>query len=133
MKSILEDLRRLSFLTFAVIAVFISYTLFPAAASATVYVENLSLDVNQEDLSTVFSEYGSVKKIQILTDRGTGRSKGFAYVDLLTASEEDAAIEALNGAEWMGRELKVSQAKPREESDFGGFGSRGSYSGRRRS
>lgn len=132
MKSILENLRRLSLLAFAVIAVFISYTLFPAAASATVYVGNLSYDVTQDYLGAVFSEYGKVKKIQILTDRETGSSKGIAYVEMNTVSEEDAAIEALNGAEWMGRELEVSQAKPREDRGSGSFGSRGSYSGRRR-
>lgn len=93
-------------------------------------VENLSFDVNQEDLSTVFSEYGSVKKIQILTDRGTGRSRGFAYVDLLAASEEDAAIEALNGSEWMGRDIKVSKGRPSSKSDFGS--SMGSNSSGRR-
>lgn len=124
MKSILENLRRLSLLAFAVIAVFISYTLFPAAASATVYVGNLSYDVNQQNLEQVFSKYGSVGKIQILTDRETGISKGIAYVEMNTVADEDAAIEALDGAEWMGRDLKVNKAKPREN--------RGSDSGRRR-
>ncbi len=135
MKSILENLRRLSLLAFAVIAVFISYTLFPAAASATVYVENLRFQVEQNDLEFVFSNYGTVKKIQILTDRETGRSKGIAYVELNTDSEEDAAIEALDGAEWMGSDLKVRKAKPLENRDSGRFGifsSRGSDSGRRR-
>ncbi len=127
MKSILENLRRLSLLAFAVIAVFISYTLFPAAASATLYVENLSLQVLQEDLDLIFRQFGEVKRINLPTDRETGKSRGFAYVELGTEAKEDEAIFEFNGAEWMGRELKVSKAKPREER-----GSIGSDSGARR-
>jgi RNA recognition motif-containing protein len=134
MKSILENLRRLSLLAFAVIAVFISYTLFPAYASATIYVENLSFDVQQEDLRQVFSAYGEVKRINLPTDRETGRSRGSAYVELFAEVEEDAAIEALNGSEWLGRDIKVSKGKPRSERDSGGSrgSSRGSDSSSRR-
>jgi RNA recognition motif-containing protein len=131
MKSILENLRRLSLLAFAVIAVFISYTLFPAYASATIYVENLSFDVQQEDLRQVFSAYGEVKRINLPTDRETGRSRGSAYVELFAEGEEQEAIDSLDGADWLGRNIKVSKAKPRTERDSGGR--RGSDSGRRRS
>ena len=79
-----------------------------------VYVGNLSYDVTQDDLNGVFSEYGTVKRVTLPTDRETGRVRGFAFVDLGSDAEEDAAIEALDGAEWMGRDLRVNKAKPRE-------------------
>jgi RNA recognition motif-containing protein len=87
----------------------------------SIYVGNLSYEVTQEDLTTVFAEYGSVKRVQLPTDRETGRMRGFGFVEMNTDAEETAAIEALDGAEWMGRNLKVNKAKPREErgSSFG--------------
>ena len=94
----------------------------------SIYVGNLSYEVTQEDLSAVFAEYGSVKRIQLPTDRETGRLRGFAFVEMGTEAEEAAAIEALDGAEWMGRDMKVNKAKPRENRDnrgsFGGGGNR---------
>jgi RNA recognition motif-containing protein len=93
----------------------------------SIYVGNLSFEVTESDLTSVFAEYGSVKKVHIPTDRETGRVRGFAFVEMATATEETAAIEALDGAEWMDRELKVNQAKPREER-----GNRGSFGGGRR-
>ncbi|KYC43488.1 RNA-binding protein [Scytonema hofmannii PCC 7110] len=87
----------------------------------SVYVGNLSYEVTEESLSGVFAEYGSVKRVQLPTDRETGRLRGFAFVEMGTDAEETAAIDALNGAEWMGRDLKVNKAKPREErGSFGG-------------
>ena len=93
----------------------------------SIYVGNLSYDVTQEDLSQVFAEYGSVKRVQLPTDRETGRMRGFGFVEMGTDEEETAAIEALDGAEWMGRDLKVNKAKPREDRGGagGGGGSRG--------
>ena len=88
----------------------------------SVYVGNLSYDVTQEDLSAVFAEYGSVKRVQLPTDRETGRLRGFGFVEMATEAEEAAAIEALDGAEWMGRDLKVNKAKPRESRGPGGGG-----------
>ncbi|MEM6452053.1 MAG: RNA-binding protein [Cyanobacteria bacterium P01_D01_bin.105] len=79
-----------------------------------VYIGNLSYDVTQDDLREVFTEYGTVKRVTLPTDRETGRVRGFAFVDLDSDAEEDAAIEALDGAEWMGRDLRVNKAKPRE-------------------
>ncbi|MBE9061527.1 RNA-binding protein [cf. Phormidesmis sp. LEGE 11477] len=79
-----------------------------------VYVGNLSYDVTQDDLNSVFGEYGTVKRVTLPTDRETGRVRGFAFVDLASDEEEQAAIEALDGAEWMGRDLRVNKAKPRE-------------------
>jgi RNA recognition motif-containing protein len=81
----------------------------------SIYVGNLSYEVTQDDISSVFAEYGTVKRVQLPTDRETGRVRGFAFVEMAAEAEETAAIEALDGAEWMGRNLKVNKAKPREE------------------
>ena len=89
----------------------------------SIYIGNLSYDATAEDLTTVFAEYGEVKRAQIPTDRETGRSRGFGFVDMTTDSEESAAIEALDGAEWMGRQLRVNKAKPREQRSSGSFSS----------
>ncbi|MCX7592503.1 MAG: RNA-binding protein [Fischerella sp.] len=87
----------------------------------SVYVGNLSYEVTEEALNAVFAEYGSVKRVQLPIDRETGRLRGFGFVEMSTDAEESAAIEALDGAEWMGRDLKVNKAKPRENrSSFGG-------------
>lgn len=87
----------------------------------SIYVGNLSYEVNQEDLNEVFAEYGTVKRVHLPTDRDTGRVRGFAFVEMETEAEEEKAISALDGAEWMERQLKVNKAKPRENrSSFGG-------------
>ena len=96
----------------------------------SIYVGNLSYEVTQDALSAVFAEYGSVKRVQLPTDRETGRLRGFGFVEMGSDAEEEKAIEALDGAEWMGRDLKVNKAKPREErSSFGG-GNRSGGGGR---
>lgn len=93
----------------------------------SIFVGNLSYEVTQEDITEVFAEYGSVRRVHLPTDRETDRVRGFAFVDMETLAQEDSAIEALDGAEWMGREMKVNKAKPREERD-----NRGSFGGGRR-
>ncbi|MEN9230966.1 MAG: RNA-binding protein [Thermostichus sp. DG02_5_bins_236] len=91
----------------------------------SIYVGNLSFKVTEADLTAVFAEYGSVKRVQIPADRETGRIRGFGFVEMSSDSEEEAAIAALDGAEWMGRDLKVNKARPREERPaFGGSGDR---------
>lgn len=80
----------------------------------SIYVGNLDYGLDQEDITEVFSEYGNVKRVHVPTDRETGRKRGFAFVELASEDEETAAISALDGAEWMGRTLKVNLAKPRE-------------------
>jgi RNA recognition motif-containing protein len=95
----------------------------------SIYVGNLPHEVTQDDLSNVFSEYGTVKRVQLPTDRETGRMRGFGFVEMDTEAAETAAIEALDGAEWMGRSLKVNKAKPREERSRSGGGSWGNNSG----
>lgn len=86
----------------------------------SIYVGNLSYQVSEEDVAAAFSEYGTVKRVQLPVDRETGRPRGFGFVDLENESQENAAIEALDGAEWMGRELRVNKAKPREPKTGGG-------------
>lgn len=99
----------------------------------SIYVGNLSFQVTQEDLKQAFAEYGTVNRVQLPTDRETGRVRGFAFVEMASEAEEAAAIEALDGAEWMGRDLKVNKAKPREErgSSGGGWGGNRGGSSRR--
>ncbi len=100
----------------------------------SIYVGNLSYEVTQEHLNQTFGEYGTVKRVQLPADRETGRMRGFAFVEMSTEAEEAAAIEALDGAEWMGRDLKVNKAKPREErggsNAGGGWGGNNNRSGR---
>jgi RNA recognition motif-containing protein len=92
----------------------------------SIYVGNLSYEVTDADLTSVFAEYGSVKRVQLPTDRETGRMRGFGFVEMGSDAEEAAAIEALDGAEWMGRDMKVNKAKPREQRSGGGsFGGGG--------
>ncbi|GAB4227183.1 MAG: RNA-binding protein [Stanieria sp.] len=87
----------------------------------SIYVGNLDYEIGPEDLTEVFAEYGSVKRVHFPTDRETGRKRGFAFVEMETEAEEDAAIAKLDGAEWMDRELKVNKARPREnKNSFGG-------------
>ena len=90
----------------------------------SIYVGNLSYEVNQEDLNEVFAEYGTVKRVHVPTDRETGRKRGFAFIEMESETDEDKAIQALDGAEWMERTLKVNKARPRED--------RNSFSGGRR-
>jgi RNA recognition motif-containing protein len=96
----------------------------------SIYVGNLSYDVTEDALTTVFAEYGAVKRVQLPTDRETGKMRGFGFVEMVSESDEEKAIEALDGAEWMGRDLKVNKAKPREDrrpSGGGGNFSRNRY------
>jgi RNA recognition motif-containing protein len=82
----------------------------------TIYIGNLSFQATEEDLREVFSEYGKVSRISLPTDRETGRKRGFAFVELEDEAKEDNAIAELDGAEWLGREIRVNKAKPRENS-----------------
>ncbi len=88
----------------------------------TIYVGNLSYRATEADLRTVFADYGEVKRVVLPTDRETGRLRGFAFVDMNEDAQEDAAIAELDGAEWMGRQLRVNKAKPREDNPRGSWG-----------
>lgn len=91
----------------------------------TIYVGNLSYQATEEDLKTVFAEYGGVKRVTLPTDRETGKMRGFAFVEMTDEAQEDAAIEELNEAEWMGRVLRVNKARPKENTRSGGGARRG--------
>ncbi len=93
------------------------------------YVGNLSFQTTSDDLLQLFGQYGSVTSAQIVTDRDTGRSRGFAFVEMGSGAEQ--AIEATNGVEFMGRNLTVNEAKPREDRPrSGGSGGGGGGGGR---
>ena len=87
----------------------------------SIYVGNISYEVSKEDLSNVFAEYGTVKRVYLPLDRETGRPRGFGFVEMESEAEEENAIETLDGAEWMGRELRVNKAKPRENRQTNRF------------
>ncbi len=82
----------------------------------TIYVGNLSFQATEEDLWEVFQDYGEVVRISLPTDRETGRKRGFAFVEMKEEGTEDRVISELDGAEWLGRELRVNKAKPRENN-----------------
>ena len=82
----------------------------------SIYVGNIPYSVTEEDLSGVFADYGTVKRVYLPTDRETGRMRGFGFVEMANDAEEDKAIETLDGAEWLGRELRVNKARPRESN-----------------
>jgi RNA recognition motif-containing protein len=89
--------------------------------SMKLYVGNLSFSTIEDDLQRLFSQVGSVESVSMVTDRDTGRSRGFAFVEMSSKSEGEAAIAKFNGAELDGRSLTVNEAKPRENHG-GGFG-----------
>ena len=78
-----------------------------------IYVGNLSYDATEEDLKKMFEEFGEIEAVKIISDRYSGRSKGFGFVTMSNEEEAKAAIDALNGKEMMGREIKVNEARPR--------------------
>jgi RNA recognition motif-containing protein len=98
--------------------------------SKRIYVGNLSYQMTEGDLSNLFEQVGQVDSVNIITDRDTGRSKGFAFVEM-SGEDADKAIAQLNGTEVGGRSLTVNEARPREER--AGGGSRGGYGGGRNS
>jgi cold-inducible RNA-binding protein len=98
------------------------------------YVGNLSYGANEDELRRIFEEFGNVVSAQVIMDRETGRSKGFAFVEMSSDQEAQAAITALDGKEIGGRVLKVNEARPREDRGGGGGGGgrdRGGYGGGR--
>lgn len=86
------------------------------------YVGNLPFSINEEDLKTFFEEAGEVQSVKIITDRETGRSRGFGFVEMSSADEAQGAISQLDGKEFQGRQLKLSIAKEREAGGGGGGG-----------
>ena len=103
-----------------------------------IYVGNLPFTATEEDVTGLFAAYGPVERVKIITDRETGRSKGFAFVTLGDQSQLNASIEALNGNDYQGRALRVNASEPKEAKpggfrpSGGGGGGGGSYGGERR-
>jgi RNA recognition motif-containing protein len=95
----------------------------------TVYIGNLSFHAEENDLRDVFSEYGTVTNVFLPVDRDSGKKRGFAFVDMSSDDEETKAIDALDGADWMGRTIKVNKAKPRENRESRGHNRSRGYSG----
>jgi cold-inducible RNA-binding protein len=87
-----------------------------------IYVGNLSFNTNEETVRTLFAQHGVVSKVSLVTDRETGRPRGFGFVEMADSSAGQAAIAALNGRELDGRALTVNEAKPREARSGGGRG-----------
>ncbi|MHC5537417.1 RNA recognition motif domain-containing protein [Singulisphaera rosea] len=97
--------------------------------SKKLYVGNLTYNVNETDLEAMFSPFGTVQSAQVIVDRDTNRSKGFAFVEMASDAEAQSSIQGLNGREHDGRNLTVNEAKPREPRS-GGYGSGGGGGGR---
>lgn len=91
-----------------------------------IYVGNISFQTTEQDLDAAFSAYGQVDRVQIVKDRESGQSRGFAFVEMSNNADADKAMAALNGAELSGRTLTVNEARPREpRPGGGGFGGGG--------
>jgi cold-inducible RNA-binding protein len=91
-----------------------------------IFVGNLSFDTTEDDLRQLFSQYGSVDRVSIMTDRDTGRSRGFAFVEMANTEEGEKAIQSLNGTQLGGRNINVNEARPKAE-----HGGRSGGSGKR--
>jgi len=87
-----------------------------------IYVGNLPYSVNDDDLRSVFSQFGELVAAEVIRDKFSGQSKGFGFVDMPNKAEADAAIKALNETEMKGRKLTVNEARPRAERPRGGSG-----------
>jgi RNA recognition motif-containing protein len=92
--------------------------------SSKLYVGNLSFSLSDQDLEDAFGEFGTVQSVNIIEDRDTGRSRGFGFVEMSSGEEAQKAIAEMDGAELDGRNLKVNEAKPRENRGGGGGGGR---------
>jgi len=87
-----------------------------------IYVGNLSFQTTSDDLRQLFASHGTVERAQVAEDRDTGRSRGFGFVEMATREEGEAAIQALNGQDFKGRNLNINEARPRENRSGGGGG-----------
>ena len=90
-----------------------------------IFVGNLSYDATEDDIRDAFAQYGEVSSVNVITDRDTGRPRGFAFVEMANEAEGNAAIEAMNGSQVGGRSLTVNEARPREPRRGGGCGGGG--------
>ncbi|MCK4415250.1 MAG: RNA-binding protein [Candidatus Eisenbacteria sp.] len=88
--------------------------------TSKLYVGNLPFEVTEDDLQELFTAHGAVTSANVITDRETGRARGFGFVEMEQAEDAQKAIQSLDGQEFKGRNLKVNLAKPREERSGGG-------------
>jgi RNA recognition motif-containing protein len=88
------------------------------------FVGNLSFSIDDQSLGDMFASFGNVESARVISDRETGRSKGFGFVEMASPTEAQAAIDGLNGTDQGGRALNVSEAKPQEPRNGGGFNNR---------
>jgi cold-inducible RNA-binding protein len=95
-----------------------------------IFVGNLDFNTSEDELRRAFEAYGQVDRVSILTDRDTGRSRGFGFVEMANAEEGDKAITALNGSQIGGRTVNVNEARPKPERGGGGGGGGGGRGGR---
>src|SRR5258708_16005938 len=93
-----------------------------SAMAKNIYVGNLTWGTTADDLLALFQQHGEVARAQVITDRETGRSRGFGFVEMANDNEAQAAIDALNGSNFHGRPLTVNEAKPQERRGPGGSG-----------
>ena len=96
---------------------------------AKIYVGNCSFDTTEDRLRDAFAEYGEVASVSVITDRDTGRPRGFSFVEMNDAAAAAAAIKGLNGTDLDGRTLNVNEARPREDRGGGGGGGGGGNGG----
>ena len=94
-----------------------------------IYVGNFSYEMTEQELREAFEAHGQVQEVNMITDRETGRPKGFGFVEMPTSAEAQAAISALNGKEFGGRTITVNEARPRQERSSGGGGGYGNRGG----
>ncbi len=94
-----------------------------------IYIGNFGFDTSEQELREAFEAHGQVQEVSIIQDRDTGRSKGFAFVEMPASEEAQAAIGAINGNEFGGRAVTVNEARPRPERSFGGGGGGGGGAG----
>jgi cold-inducible RNA-binding protein len=94
-----------------------------------IYVGNLDFNTSEDELRTMFEAYGQVDRVSIMTDRDTGRSRGFGFVEMANAEDGEKAIAALNGSQLGGRTLNVNEARPKVERSGGGGKDRGGRGG----
>ncbi|MEX0849391.1 MAG: RNA-binding protein [Candidatus Dependentiae bacterium] len=96
-----------------------------------IYVGNLPFATTQDQLEELFAQYGEVQSARIIMDRETGRSRGFAFVQMASDSDADQAISTLNDSDFNGKSLRVNEARPREDRPRTGGGNRGGFGGSR--
>jgi cold-inducible RNA-binding protein len=96
-----------------------------------IFVGNLDFNTSEEELRQLFESYGQVDRVSIMTDRDTGRSRGFGFVEMANAEDGEKAIAALNGSQLGGRKLNVNEARPKAERGSGGGRDRGGRGGGR--